>query len=308
MKTIRSLCVLMVAGWLTCSVALGQQPAYEPVYPPPSPFLPLPEEAPAPVAARSGLSDWILYRRDCCDGKLGRLWPFYTELYFNSGASFPVARNTSPLAGELETGWTLMGGARGLLFNEEMTAAWVFDIHIINIHQYASEHNRTFPLTVFQNGVPKQSGVTPNDNGVGVEPNFNLEDLNRTMVGLGFGREWYLWKPADFDGFKWRIGVDGGGRYGSERLNVVNAARSAHTTDMIDGCYAAAHADLEMPCGAVLFHAGLRSRMGVHLLRHPATSRERHPGLEPAFHDRRALLIGAGVNEFSTASLFKRRS
>lgn len=257
MKTIRSLCVLLVAGWLTGSVALGQQPAYEPVYPPPSPFAPLPDDAQAPVPARSGLSDWILYHRECCEGTHGKVTPFYTELYFNAGASFPVARNTSALAGELETGWTLMGGARGLLFNEEMTRAWVFDLHIINIHQFAGNHNRAFPLTVFQSGVPFVSGVTPSAGG-GFEPNFRLEDMNRTMGGLGFGREWYLWKPADFEGFMCRIGVDGGGRYGTERLNVVNGARSAHTTNVIEGAYLTAHGDLEMPWGAVMFHAGLR--------------------------------------------------
>jgi hypothetical protein len=257
MKTIRSLCVLIVAGWLTGSVALGQQPAYEPVYPPPSPFAPLPSDTQAPVPAQSGLSDWIRYTRDCCEGTHRKLTPLYTELYFSGGASFPVARNTSAFSGELETGWTLMGGARGLLFNEDLTAAWVFDLHVINIHQYAGAHNRAFPLTVFQNGVPTTSGVTPSAGG-GFEPNFNLEDVNRTMAGLGFGREWYLWKPADFDGFMCRFGVDGGGRWGSERLNVVDGARSAHKVGVIEGTYLAAHGDLEMPCGNVMFHAGMR--------------------------------------------------
>jgi hypothetical protein len=257
MKTIRSLCVLMAAGWLTGSVALGQQP-YEPIYPAPSPFAPPTEYAPEPVPARTGLSDWIRYQRDCCEGTHGRLTPLYTELYFGGGASFPIAKGTSDLSHELQTGWTLMGGARALLFNEEMTRAWVFDLHIINIHQYTGAHNRTFPLTVFQNGVPVTSGVTANGNGVGTEPNFNLEDMNRTMVGLGFGREWYLWQPADFDGLKWRIGLDGGGRYGTERLNVVNSARSAHTTDVVEGAYLALRSDLEVPCGNVLFQAGLR--------------------------------------------------
>lgn len=253
MKTIRSLGMLIVAGWLTAAVAHGQQPANDQVFPPPSPFQPLPDEAPATVPARTGLSDWIRYTRDCCEGTHNKLTPFYTEVYFSAGASFPVATNTSPFSQQLQNGWTLMGGARGLLFNEEMTAAWVFDLHIINIHQYAGHHNTAFPLEVYQNGVPVISGQ-----GTPVEPNFNLEDVNRTMAGLGFGREWYLWNPANFDGLAGRIGVDGGGRGGSERLNVVNGARSAHTVGVIEGAYVAAHADLEMPCGAVLFNAGLR--------------------------------------------------
>jgi hypothetical protein len=155
-----------------------------------------------------------------------------------------------------------MGGARGLLFNEEMTAAWLVDLHVINIHQYAGTHNRAFPLTVFQNGVPITTGAVspapPVGVGGGVEPPFNLEDMNRTMAGLGFGREWYPWHPADFDGPKWRIGLDGGGRWGSERLNVVDSARSAHTTGVVEGAYVALRSDLEVPCGNVMFQAGLR--------------------------------------------------
>ncbi len=258
MKTIRTLSVLIVAGWWAMSIAQAQQPAYEPVFPPPSPFAPLPEEAPATSPARTGLSDWIRYQRQCCDGVLSKHTPLYTELYFSGGASFPISSATSSFSRELQTGWTMMGGARGLLFNEEMSAAWVFDLHIINIHQYAGARNTAFPLTVFQNGVPVTSGVTPNGNGVGTEPNFNLEDVNRTMAGLGFGREWYLWNPANFDGLNGRVGVDGGGRVGSERLNVVDSARSAHTVGVCEAIYAAAHCDLEMPCGAVLFNAGFR--------------------------------------------------
>ena len=258
MKTIRSLCVLIVAGWMTVSMAHGQQPSYEPVYPAPSPFAPLPDTTPAPTPANTGLSDWIRYTRECCEGKPGKHTPLYTELYFSSGAAFPINSPTSGFSRELQTGWTLMGGARGLLFNEEMTAAWVLDLHIINIHQYAGAHNTAFPLTVFQNGVPITSGVTANGNGVGTEPNFRLEDVNRTLAGVGFGREWYLWNPANFDGLTGRIGVDTGGRVGSERLNVVNSARSAHTVGVIESVYAAAHCDFEMPCGAVLFNAGFR--------------------------------------------------
>jgi hypothetical protein len=252
MKTIRSLGVLIVAGWLTASIAYGQQPTYEPVFPAPSPFAPLPDQAPPTVSAHTGLSDWIRYPRECCEGAPTKRTPFYMEVYFSGGASFPLARNTSDLARELQTGWTLMGGARGLLFNEDMSAAWVLDLHIINIHQFAGgNNNAAFPLTVFPGGVRIQSGENN-------EPNFNLEDMNRTLVGLGFGREWYLWNPANFDGLNGRFGMDGGGRVGSERLNVVNAARSAHTVGVIESVYAAAHCDLELPCGAVLFNAGFR--------------------------------------------------
>lgn len=259
MKKTAAGCVLLLAAWLTGSAAFAQPPANEPVFPPPSPFAPLPEATTATVPALAGLSDWIRYPRECCEGAHGPLTPLYTELYFGSGASFPMAKGTSELGHEMQTGWILQGGARGLLFNEEMTAAWLLDLHVINIHQTTGAHsNNTFPLTVYENGVTITSGVTANGSGVGKEPNFHLEDYNRTMAGLGFGRAWYLLAPANAPGPLWRIGVDGGVRGGAERLDVYNAARSSHTTDQVYDNFIGIFTDLEIPWGAVLFNAGFR--------------------------------------------------
>lgn len=252
MKTIRLMIALSLAGWLATSIAWSQPPAYEPTFAPPSPLAPNGTNAGDTVPARGGLSDWITYRREGCEAPLGKICPRYTEVYFGGGASVPIAKGTSALSRELETGWVLMGGARALFFNEPLTSAWVIDAHVINIHQFAGGRNTTFPLRISERSTTIISGV----NG---EPNFHLEDMNRTMVGAGLGREWYLWNSADYDGHRWRVGVDGGGRYGTERLNVYNQARSGHNTGTPSGFYFAAHSDIEFTWYQLLFHAGVRA-------------------------------------------------
>jgi len=82
-----------------------------------------------------------------------------------------------------------------------------------------------------------------------------VRDSNRTLVGLGFGKEWYLWGSIVDPGNKWRIGVDGGGRYGSGSMTF-NEIR--HRTDVLGGLYAAAHTDFEIPHGRCFLYWGLR--------------------------------------------------
>jgi hypothetical protein len=78
---------------------------------------------------------------------------------------------------------------------------------------------------------------------------------NRTLVGLGGGREYYLWAPADADGRKWRVGFDGGGRYGSQKLDL---RETRHISDVIGSVYAAVHTDVEFTCCHALWHTGVR--------------------------------------------------
>jgi hypothetical protein len=227
----------------------AQQPGYTPAFPPPSPLAPrngmeIPPEA--FTANQSGLSDWILYKRDCCEGRHGKLTPLYTEVYLRVGPSFPVGGQT--LSRELVTGWSIAGGARALFFNEPQTRAWVVDAHIINTHEGGVRDGTEFPITIFR-------AANRFDFGVDGVPGVTVKDSTRTMVGLGFGREFYLWQPADCEGRKWRVGVDAGGRYGSHRL-VLNETR--YITDVIGGIYVAGHSDVEVPCGRVMWHAGMR--------------------------------------------------
>lgn len=98
-----------------------------------------------------------------------------------------------------------------------------------------------------------------------------VSDLNRTFVNVGFGRDWYLNGPAPTylnaddrggcggGGPVWRVGLDGGGRYGSAKLELHEIH---HRTDTIAGAFIGAHADVEVPCGCCIFQAGVRVEYG----------------------------------------------
>ena len=91
-------------------------------------------------------------------------------------------------------------------------------------------------------------------------PGVTLRQLNRTFFDVGAGKEWYLWGAANSTGPMFRIGLDGGGRWGSAMAEF-NEIR--HRTDVIGGVWAAGHADFEIPCGGCcIFQAGLRVEYG----------------------------------------------
>ena len=253
MKTKRWLSVMILIAWLTGPAAYGQQSGDQPAFPAPGPLAPN-GDPPLPViqagSESGGLSDWITYRRDCCEGGHGKYTPLYNELYVNAGPSVPVGGMT--LSRELKTGWSITGGGRALFFNDTFSSAWVVDAHIINTNESAGRENTQFPILFFEKGIRSDQVVFE---GVAGRKTFSIQDSNRTLVGLGFGREWYLGAPADADDWKWRFGVDVGGRYGSQRINF---SEFGHVTDVIGSVYGAAHTDLEILCHSVLFHVGLR--------------------------------------------------
>jgi hypothetical protein len=92
-----------------------------------------------------------------------------------------------------------------------------------------------------------------------------VQSLNRTYATLGFGRDWYLWGPARVDGIShgvlpnWRVGVEAGGRYGTEKLSLNEIP---HTTDHIGGLYVSLYTDVEYPWHCCVFSAGLRAEYG----------------------------------------------
>lgn len=252
MKTKRFIAAILLAAWLGAP-ASAQPAAYTPIYPAPAPLAPRsPVNRPDDnlVPATGGLSDWITYRRDCCEGPVGRYTPLYTEFYLQSGPSFPVGGMT--LSRELKAGWSITGGLRALFFNEAHTRAWVVDGHIINTNESAGRQNTQFPVTFFEKGVRSDLVVFE---GAAGRKTFSLQNSNRTLVGLGLGREWYLRQPADAEGCKWRFGVDGGGRWGSHR---VNFSEFGHLVDVAGAIYAAGHTDVEFAWGASVVHAGVR--------------------------------------------------
>ncbi|MSU77369.1 MAG: hypothetical protein EXS16_04645 [Gemmataceae bacterium] len=241
---------MLVAGCLACSSVLAQQSTNQPLFPVPSPteeHRTRPTSPATAVSSSSGLSDWITYQQREPDGLPNRYTPLYTESYLRAGPSIPVGGMT--LSRELQTGWSVVGGVRALFFNVPHTRAWVADLHIINTHEYHNGNATGFPVTVFSNN-------TRTDFGSGGLAGATVNSSNRTMVGLGFGRQWYLREPANVaEGKRWRVGLDGGGRYGTHRLDL-NEAR--HLVDVIGAMHLAVSSDIEIPWRSVVLTAGAR--------------------------------------------------
>jgi hypothetical protein len=281
------LAAVLLGAWLNCSVVRGQDPEGAPparagslipaeqpgeglpggpaaTFGPPGPAAGPPGSGMVPNAAlppgtacggvlptNTGLSDWILYRRDngCTTSGGGR--PMMVEVFLRSGVSVPVGGTL--LGRELDTGWRIEGGGRSLFFNQDWTKAWTVDLNIVNVNNGAIGQQQ-IPLSVF---VPNTAtGVSAFTKfGQGGVPGVTLKGLNRTMAGGGIGREWYLWAPANAPGSHWRIGTDFGARYGSERADF-NEIR--HRTHVIENGYVAFHTDLEKVCGHCIWYTGLR--------------------------------------------------
>lgn len=219
-----------------------------------------PGDAPPPVNARPreqgqpeemfqapGLSSWITYHKDNgCDGPVGDGMPIMTELFIRSGWAVPT--DVNHFGQVLDLGWDIDGGGRLLLFNRAETRAWTITAGLSNVNFHGAHSDIHFPVQVF---VPNAIGVNQL-----TKVNVTVRDLNQTFVNLGLGREWYLWGPANAPGRNWRVGIEGGGRWGSEKLDLHEIR---HLTDTIGGVYAAAHTDLEFPLGACTFLAGVRA-------------------------------------------------
>lgn len=206
----------------------------------------------SPVPCSCGLSDYITYRREnCCLTPTGNARPICMEIFVRSGVSLPLGGNR--VADEMQTGWSIMGGSRALFFTPDWTRAWTIEAHVINTYQGAAG-NEPFNLSSFH---PDPQGQAKRVNfGFDGVPGVTIRSFNRTMAGLGFGREWYLWQPANAPGNHWRIGVDTGGRYGSASMNY-NEIR--HRADVVGSFFASAHTDYEINCGRCVYQAGFRA-------------------------------------------------
>jgi hypothetical protein len=235
-----------------CSTVRAQDYADQPEFPAPAPLQPgglavHPAEYVQPPGGV--LSDWITYKRDCCEGHEGPRTPLYNEVYIDAGPSTPVGG--AVLSHELRTGWSFTGGGRTLLFNDPLTSAWVVDLHIRYTNE-GSDRNTQFPVVFFQNGTRSDQVLFQGKTG---QKLFTIQDATRVMVGAGVGRDWYCWQPADCDGCNCRLGLDVGGRYGYMR---VAFNEFGHVGDVIGSFYIGCHADVEVPCRSCLYHAGVR--------------------------------------------------
>jgi hypothetical protein len=266
MSAFKVLGAVLVGAWLSCTVAFSQEyqtpryPTYDPSdVPAPAdaersaaPASGLPHACGGTCALNTGLSDWITYRRDdgcVCAPANGK--HLQVEVYWRTGISTPVGGGL--LNDELNPGWRIEGGGRSLWFEPSFTRAWTIDAHILNVHNGGDGRTRV-PLSLLV--VNDQTGNAQRVNfGQGGIPGVTIAARNRTMVGLGVGREYYLLEPANVVGNLWRIGWDFGGRYGSEKMDF-NEIR--HRTRVLENMFAAAHTDLEFPCCGCMWSAGFR--------------------------------------------------
>ncbi|HEY7152319.1 MAG TPA: hypothetical protein VH575_00025 [Gemmataceae bacterium] len=221
---------------------------------------------PPPVLPPLGLpaSPWLVYPHSpCCCGPVGGKCggPLGYELFVRSGMAFPVGGG---IFGDfLRTGWDIEGGGRLLFFNPPATKAWTATLSVSNI--FARTGNNNQPVELFNFAVNTAIPVPGQTNIPGslqaTTPTVvhvpqviaTVSSVNMTFANAGFGREWWLCGsayPGKSAGWNWRVGVDGGGRWGS---GMVQFNEFQHKTDVVGGVYAAMHTYLEYPwrCGFV---------------------------------------------------------
>lgn len=287
-----SLSGLVVALW-SLGMVHAQQPASPaggpevlPLYTPngtdaPSPYAPAPTGSAAPSGEGGtappphqpiilGLpaSPWLVYARSpgCCGPVGGCGGPLGYEMFFRTGIAFPIGGG---IFGDfLRNGWDVEGGGRLLFFNPPSTKAWTITLGISNIFSRTGTDNQTITLLNFpvktaitvpgQTNVPGALRATTPVVLPVPEVHATVSSLNLTFVNVGFGREWYLLGTADpgqMHGCNWRVGIDGGGRYGTGmvQFNEIN-----HHTDTVGGLYCAIHTDVEYPWRCGILQAGIR--------------------------------------------------
>jgi hypothetical protein len=156
----------------------------------------------------------------------------------------------------LQTGWAVEGGARLLLFDDDLLRAWTVSFSVLHIYNHGKRPDIQVPFTTL---VPDATdpNLPPTEIRFGVDvPGLTIRSLNRTFVTLGAGREWYLLGSGDCDGPAWRIGFDTGGRWGMTNLETHELR---HRIDVIGGVWLAVHGDVEIPCGCCTLYGGLRA-------------------------------------------------
>ncbi len=215
------------------------------------PYVPIPLGLPR--------SPYLHYPRSpCCCGNVGTCGgPISSELFIRSGFAFPVGN--SIFDKYLHTGWDIEGGARLFLFNPTSTAAWTGTLSISNIFARTGNANQFVTLFNVPVHVANPTAVTFGGAIKNVpELQVTVSSLNMTFVNMGFGREWWLLgsaNPGQQKGCNWRVGIDGGGRWGSAK---VEFNEIQHHTDVVGGLYAAIHSDVEYPFRCGIAFAGVR--------------------------------------------------
>jgi hypothetical protein len=220
-----------------------------------------PVETPEHVAAPASLSSWITYQRPECCGPIGGHGPIGIELYIRTGPSLPV--EGAYFGHTLETGWEIGGGGRSLFFDADLRAAWTVDLGLCHIYNHGQRSDLVAPLSLLNT---QQNPTTPI-----IPTPVTVRSLNRTYVSIALGREWYLYgSPGECSGWKWRAGIDVGGRLGSARIDLdQNQERSfLRRNDIISGTVLGIYTDAEWSCGCCTFLAGVRAEWAYTFIDH----------------------------------------
>lgn len=220
---------------------------------------------PPPVLPPLGLpaSPWLSYPHSpCCCGPVGGRCsgPLGYEVFVRSGLAFPVGGNL--LDRFLKTGWDIEGGGRLLFFDShQVNKAWTVSLSVSNIFARTGNDNQSFTLfrVPVKTTVQLPGSTTPLPVTVTVpQLTASVSSINLTFANVGFGREWWLLGSADpgqQNGLNWRVGVDGGGRWGS---GMVQFNEITHHDDVVGGMFCALHTDLEYPWRCGILFGGIR--------------------------------------------------
>ena len=248
------LCALVVT-LLGATAVRAQEPLAAPGPYPAEPFVQGAPPVTGPVDASPSpvpqLSRWITGPPGDCCGPFGGKTIGY-EIYLRNGVSIPFGNGV--LARDLDVGWVIQGGARVLFFNPAKLAAWTVDLSVSNVNNHADGEHKALLEHIIVPGTPNILGQSTSTVLPSIEVTFHR--YNRTFVNAAFGREWYLWDPANSCGSMWRAGVDAGPRYGSSKLELNELP---HRTHVIGGVFVSLHTDVEWPCGACIYQAGFRA-------------------------------------------------
>ncbi|MSR53561.1 MAG: hypothetical protein EXS09_09775 [Gemmataceae bacterium] len=169
----------------------------------PPPLAPGPHGLPGDAPVNALIPNWTtvgsngLQGNNCC-GPVGSDGPIGQEVYVRYGVTY--AQGDSLLARNLKRGQTAQIGARTQLFNTEGDAAWAIDAHVA----YAFNRGNGANIITLE-----------------TEP-VSIHSLHRTSVGLGLGRDWFLFQPGfilDSWDANFRLGADLGSRWGAGHVN-----------------------------------------------------------------------------------------
>ncbi len=199
-----------------------------------------------------GPSAYVIGDKEKCCNVWGVDPEIGTELYFRPGISLPFGGQR--LGRNLSTGYIFQLGAHTLFYDMPHTSAWVVDTSV------STFHNGGVPIA--DRNVFLLDINLPNAAAGGAVQFFNdvpatIHSADRTFFNLGVGRDWWLWGEANCPGGNFRVGADGGARYGWMTTGI-NELR--HRGDVVGGLYLGGHALSEIPWGDKgIFQVGFRT-------------------------------------------------